>query len=194
LCAFCSVSPVAKCNASSSQIATSGEALSHERIGGPRYARAALITRRLAGIADERGWTARDGVRTRFAAAEAACEAVRLLVYQAIDARIKGRPEDLAVSLAPVAIVRCERVVAELALDLFEDESLEVSTVGNGQLNRDDRRSRGRQRRGAAQHGGQGPARARAGCSSRRGRSSRTTTSAPSAASCGPRMNSPRRS
>jgi alkylation response protein AidB-like acyl-CoA dehydrogenase len=110
------------------------EALSHERIGGPRYARAARITQWLAGVAEERDWLARDGVRVRFVEAEAACEAARLLVYQAIDTRIKGRPEDLAVSLARVAIVRSERAVAELALDLFEDESLVRGSSGNNQL------------------------------------------------------------
>jgi alkylation response protein AidB-like acyl-CoA dehydrogenase len=110
------------------------EALSHERIGGPRYARAERIAERLADIARERGWLHRDGIRTRLAEARAACQAARLLVYRAIDERIKGRSEDLAVSQARVAIVRCERLVAELALDLFEDESLARVSTGNAQL------------------------------------------------------------
>jgi len=110
------------------------EALAHERIGGPRYARAAVVVRRLRNMADERGWWERDGVRSRLVAAEAACTAARVLVYRAIDARVKKRPEDLVVSLARVAIVRSERVVAELALYLLEDECLELSSLGNGQL------------------------------------------------------------
>jgi alkylation response protein AidB-like acyl-CoA dehydrogenase len=110
------------------------EALAHERIGGPRYARAALMTRRLAEMAVTRGWWDRDGIRTRLIAAEAACKAARLLVYQAIDARAKGLTQDLAVSLARVAIVRSERIVAELTLDLLEDECLERDSMGNGQL------------------------------------------------------------
>jgi alkylation response protein AidB-like acyl-CoA dehydrogenase len=110
------------------------EALSHERIGGPRYARAARLCARLAEVAQTRGWLDRDGVTTRLADAEAACHAARVLVYQAIDARIKHRPEDLAVSLARVAIVRSERLVAELALDLFEDEALARDSLANGQL------------------------------------------------------------
>jgi alkylation response protein AidB-like acyl-CoA dehydrogenase len=110
------------------------QALAHERIGGPRYARAALTTRRLAEMADSRGWWDRDGIRTRLVAAEAACKAARVLVYQAIDARAKGHPQDLAVSLARVAIVRSERIVAELSLDLLEDECLERDSMGNGQL------------------------------------------------------------
>jgi alkylation response protein AidB-like acyl-CoA dehydrogenase len=110
------------------------EALSHERIGGPRYARAAQVTQRLREVARERGWLDRDGIKTRLAQAEASCEAARLLVYQAIHARSQGRSEDRAVSLARVAIVRCERLVAELALEMFEDEGLELGSMGNSQL------------------------------------------------------------
>jgi alkylation response protein AidB-like acyl-CoA dehydrogenase len=110
------------------------EALARERIGGPRYARAALITQRLAEMASSRGWWERDGIRSKLVAAEAACKAARLLVYQAIDAGAKGHSQDLVVSLARVAIVRSERIVAELTLDLLEDECLERGSMGNGQL------------------------------------------------------------
>jgi alkylation response protein AidB-like acyl-CoA dehydrogenase len=109
-------------------------ALAHERIGGPRYQRALVVARRLARVAQARGWWERDGVRGRYVAAEAACQAARILVYQAIDAREKGLPEDLAVSVARVAIVRSERVVAELALELLEDESLARESTGNAQF------------------------------------------------------------
>jgi alkylation response protein AidB-like acyl-CoA dehydrogenase len=109
-------------------------ALSHERIGGPRYQRALVVARRLARVARERGWWERDGVRARYVAAEAACQAARLLVYQAIDARAKGLPENLPVSLARVAIVRSERLVAEFAMELFEDESLARNSIGNSQF------------------------------------------------------------
>jgi alkylation response protein AidB-like acyl-CoA dehydrogenase len=110
------------------------EALSHERIGGPRYARAALVTQRLCEMARGWGWWERDGIKSRLAEAEASCEAARLLVYRAIHARAQGRAEDLEVSMARVAIVRCERTVAELALEMFEAESLELGSIGNAQL------------------------------------------------------------
>jgi alkylation response protein AidB-like acyl-CoA dehydrogenase len=110
------------------------QALSHERIGGPRYARAAVVAERLRGLAENRGWLNRDGVKSRLAEAEAACEAARLLVYRAVHARSLGRSEDLEVNMARVAIVRCERLVAELALELLEDENLDVTSIGNGQL------------------------------------------------------------
>ena len=54
--------------------------------------------------------------------------------YQAIDAREKGLPDNLAVSLARVAIVRSERLVAELAMELLGDESLARDSIGNAQF------------------------------------------------------------
>jgi alkylation response protein AidB-like acyl-CoA dehydrogenase len=73
-------------------------------------------------------------VRTRYVAAEAACQAARLLVYQAIDARKKDLPDDLVVSLARVAIVRSERLVADLAMELLGEESLARDSIGNAQF------------------------------------------------------------
>ena len=110
------------------------EALAHERIGGPRYARAGLVVERLRATADENRWWDRDGFSTRIVAAEAACAAARILVYQAIDARVKGRPEGQVVSLARVAIVRSERLVADLTQFLLSDECLELGSIGNAQL------------------------------------------------------------
>jgi alkylation response protein AidB-like acyl-CoA dehydrogenase len=109
-------------------------ALAHERIGGPRYARAARVLERIAAQADANRWWDRDGFATRLAQARVACAAARVLVYRAIDARVKAEGEDLAVSTARVAIVRCERAVAELALDLDEQEALVVGSVGHGQI------------------------------------------------------------
>jgi alkylation response protein AidB-like acyl-CoA dehydrogenase len=109
-------------------------ALAHERIGGPRYARAALVCERIAAQADENGWWQIDGFATRLASARSACAAARILVYQALGDRVKGRPDDLSVSLSRVAIVRCERLVAELALDLDGEEALVVGSVGHGQI------------------------------------------------------------
>lgn len=110
------------------------EALAHERIGGPRYARAGLVVERLREAADENRWWNRDGFSTRIVAAEAACAAARILVYQAIDARVKGRSEGHVVSLARVAIVRSERLVADLTQFLLSDECLGLGSIGNAQL------------------------------------------------------------
>ncbi|GAB2483321.1 acyl-CoA dehydrogenase family protein [Jatrophihabitans fulvus] len=109
-------------------------ALAHERIGGPRYARAALVCERIAARAADNGWWEFDGFAGRLAAARAACAAARILVYQALDDRVKERSDDRSVSLSRVAIVRCERLVAELALDVEGEEALVVGSTGLGQI------------------------------------------------------------
>jgi hypothetical protein len=55
-------------------------------------------------------------------------------VYRAIDLRVKDEPQSRAVAMARVAIVRAERAVAELVLDLYEGEGLARSSIGNAQL------------------------------------------------------------
>ncbi len=109
-------------------------ALSHERIGGPRYARAALVLERLRGEIAVAVTAGRHELRTRYLAARSACEAARVLVYQAIDLRVKDAPQARAVALARVAIVRAERAVAEIVLELFEGEGLGRASIGNAQL------------------------------------------------------------
>ena len=111
------------------------QALAHERIGGPRYARAArvvsMLGAQLAEVDD-------DGQRLfarRVARARAACEAARWLTYRVIDQRAKAREQDdLSVGLARVAIVRAERQAAELALDMSGTESVLLGSVGNSQM------------------------------------------------------------
>ena len=55
-------------------------------------------------------------------------------MYQAIDLRVKDAPQARAVALARVAIVRAERAVAEIVLELFEGEGLARASIGNAQL------------------------------------------------------------
>lgn len=109
-------------------------ALSHERIGGPRYARAALVLERLRGDVAAAVAGGRPELRTRYLAARSACEAARILVHQAIDLRVKEAPQARAVALARVAIVRAERSVAEVVLELYEGEGLARRSMGNAQL------------------------------------------------------------
>jgi alkylation response protein AidB-like acyl-CoA dehydrogenase len=109
-------------------------ALSHERIGGPRYARAAHVLERLTTDVAGALSSGRTELRTRYLAARWACEAARTLVHQAIDLRVKQAPQTRAVSLARVAIVRAERAVAEVVLELFEGEGLACRSIGNAQL------------------------------------------------------------
>ena len=110
------------------------EALAHERIGGPRYARAQMVLDQLQRLADESGAWRESAVRADFGAARSTIEAARLLAYNVIDDRVKARPAGPIVNLARVAIVRAERVVAEIALDLLGSESLRLGSIGNSQL------------------------------------------------------------
>jgi alkylation response protein AidB-like acyl-CoA dehydrogenase len=109
-------------------------ALSHERIGGPRYARAALVLDRLADDVSAAVAGGRGELEAHHLAAWSACQAARVLVYQAIDLRMREAPQSRAVALARVAIVRAERAVAELVLDLYEGEGIRRSSLGNAQL------------------------------------------------------------
>ncbi len=108
--------------------------LSHERIGGPRYARAAFVLERLEGDVIAAVTAGRSALQTRFVAARAACEAARVLVHQAIDLRVKMLSQSRAVALARVAIVRAERAVAELVMELYEGDSIGRHSLGNAQL------------------------------------------------------------
>lgn len=110
------------------------EALANERIGGPRYARAQMVLNQLQESAVESGAWAESAVRAEFGSARSTIEAARLLAYNVIDDRVKDRPNGPIVSLARVAIVRAERAVAEIALDLLGTENLRMGSVGNSQL------------------------------------------------------------
>jgi alkylation response protein AidB-like acyl-CoA dehydrogenase len=109
-------------------------ALSHERIGGPRYARAAFVLDRLQGEVTAAVAAGRPILQTRYLASVAACQAARVLVHQAIDLRVKDAPQGRAVALARVAIVRAERSVAEFVLELTEGTRLGRTSLGNTQL------------------------------------------------------------
>jgi alkylation response protein AidB-like acyl-CoA dehydrogenase len=110
-------------------------ALAHERIGGPRYARAALVVDRLAGQVASRQAADQQRFAPQIGRARAACEAARILTYRVFNDRAKrDQQDDVAVSVARVAIVRAERAAAELALSLSGSASVELGSIGNSQL------------------------------------------------------------
>jgi len=100
------------------------EALAHERVGAPRFARGSYVLDRLAAWAGERGLLDEPAVAARFGRARAACHAARLLTYRVMDDRAKGRPDTPSPYVARVAIVRAERAVAELGMDLLGRQGL----------------------------------------------------------------------
>jgi alkylation response protein AidB-like acyl-CoA dehydrogenase len=110
------------------------EALTFERVGAPRYARAARI------LDDAVAWVAAHDrpipatVRERMAQARAACEAARLLAYRVIDERACGRPPSANVYLARAAMVQAERLVGQVGLELLGADALEVGSLADEAL------------------------------------------------------------
>lgn len=109
-------------------------ALQFERVGAPRYARAARTLDALAERARERGLLGDARVLERLGEARALCEAARMLTYRVVDGRAKGRPPSADTNVARVAGTVAERTVADLALELFGTRALEAGTFGDAQF------------------------------------------------------------
>jgi len=101
-----------------------GYALAYERVGAARYAKAALVLDDLAAAARASGRLADPSLQERLAEARALCEAARLLAYRVIDLRAEGRPPTVDTNLARVAGTTADKVVGELALEVFGAEAL----------------------------------------------------------------------
>lgn len=110
------------------------EALAFERVGAPRYARAALL------LDEAMEWMARQGqsltgeLSERVVGARAACEAARVLVYRIIDERARLLPPSPHVYLARAAMVQAERLVGGLLLDIYGPGGLEVGSPASDHL------------------------------------------------------------
>jgi alkylation response protein AidB-like acyl-CoA dehydrogenase len=105
--------------------------LQFERVGAPKYARAALMLDRIAEWACDRGLLAHDTeMQRRLGEARAICEAARIVTYRVIDERAKELPPSPYAYLARPAMVRAERAVAALAIDILGSEALELDSLG----------------------------------------------------------------
>jgi alkylation response protein AidB-like acyl-CoA dehydrogenase len=111
-----------------------GYALQYERVGAARYARAALTLDELAARARERGRFGDPTVQEKLGEARAACEAARVLVYRVIDQRAHGLPPSADTNVARVAGTWAERVVSDLALELFGPDALEYGSFADSQF------------------------------------------------------------
>jgi alkylation response protein AidB-like acyl-CoA dehydrogenase len=98
--------------------------LAHERVGAPKYARAAFVLDKLAVMAAERGLDADPDIGRRLGEARAACEAARLLCYVAIDERAKNKAPTVVAYPARAAIVRADRLVADVAMEIVGTDAL----------------------------------------------------------------------
>jgi alkylation response protein AidB-like acyl-CoA dehydrogenase len=110
------------------------EALAFERVGAPRYARAAFILDELVDWAREHEVELSLSLLDRIGQARAACEAARLLAYRVIDERSLGLPPSPNVYLARAAMVQAERAVGAVAGELMADEGLIYGSIADEQL------------------------------------------------------------
>jgi alkylation response protein AidB-like acyl-CoA dehydrogenase len=108
-------------------------ALSYERVGSPRYSRAAFMLDEIARWAHARGKLSDPAVVERLALARARCEAARLLAYCVFDDRNKQVPPGPNAYVARVAMVQADRAVGELAMDIMGSEGLVVSSLADEQ-------------------------------------------------------------
>ena len=110
------------------------EALAFERVGAPRYARAAFVLDELARWAAENGLLENPDTSRRLGEARAVCEGARMLAYRVIDERAAGLPASPNANLARAAMVQAERVVGDLAMDLMGSDGLTHESLADDQL------------------------------------------------------------
>ncbi|MFI5040592.1 MAG: acyl-CoA dehydrogenase family protein [Acidimicrobiales bacterium] len=110
------------------------EALAFERVGAPRYARAARVLDDAMAWAAEHGRSIPARSRERAAQARAACEAARLLAYRVIDERAHKQPPTPNVYLARAAMVHAERLVGQVVTELLGSDALEQGSIADEQL------------------------------------------------------------
>lgn len=110
------------------------DALSDERVGTPRYARAEAVLDRVVEIAAERGLFVDRGLQRMAAHARSACHAARLLSYQVRQSRSGGAGAGAEAYVGRAAIVRAEREVSEVACEVLGEESLMKGSLGDGEF------------------------------------------------------------
>jgi alkylation response protein AidB-like acyl-CoA dehydrogenase len=110
------------------------QALSFERVGAPRWARAARLLDECVRDACERGCFDDSRVHDVVGRAWTACEAARVLYYRVIDERAKHQAPSPNANMARVAMVDAERAVAEACVELGGADALRYDSVANHQL------------------------------------------------------------
>ena len=109
------------------------EALSFERVGSPRWARAAFVLDEAVHWASRQGRPIDPAAVEAVGLAKAACEAARLLCYQVIDERARNLPPSPKANVARVAMVQAERLSAQACATLQGNEILRYGSVGDMQ-------------------------------------------------------------
>jgi alkylation response protein AidB-like acyl-CoA dehydrogenase len=99
-------------------------ALQYERVGAARWERATLVLDKLAEIASEQGLLDDPDVARRFGETRAVVDAARWATYCVVDERAKEIGVTATAYPARVAMVRAERHVAELGMDVLGGQAL----------------------------------------------------------------------
>ena len=110
------------------------EALSYERVGSPRWARAAFLLNETIELATADGRTIDPIAVEAIGVAKAACEAARVLSYRVIDERARNLPQSPNGNVARVAMVQAERLVAEACLAIDAGHALAYKAPSNYQF------------------------------------------------------------
>jgi alkylation response protein AidB-like acyl-CoA dehydrogenase len=110
------------------------DALSNERIGAPRYARAGQVLEKLVADARSRGDFAQPRLRELATLAWADCEAARILTYRVIQDRANGQSAGPEAYIARAAIVKAERAVAAFATEMVGEDSLVTGSLADGEF------------------------------------------------------------
>lgn len=103
-------------------------ALQFERVGAPRWQRASLVLDALCRRADESGLLDDPVVARSLGEARSQVEAARLLAYRVIDERAKGSEPSAAAYVARAAMVRAERAVADVAVEMMQEEMIPIES------------------------------------------------------------------
>ena len=112
------------------------EALSYERVGAPRYARARLVLDQALQWADDNGVELSSALRERVGEVRAACEAARLLAYRVIDQRAANRPPSVTSNLARAAMVTADRLAGQLVVDIMGAEAMRSGSLADETMRR----------------------------------------------------------
>jgi alkylation response protein AidB-like acyl-CoA dehydrogenase len=104
-------------------------ALTYERVGAPRWERATAVLEALVRWAKENDRYDDPIVRARLGEAKAACEAARMLAYVVVDERARKLPPSTKAYVARVAMVRGEKLVAEVGLWLMGEAGIDAESL-----------------------------------------------------------------
>jgi alkylation response protein AidB-like acyl-CoA dehydrogenase len=104
-------------------------ALQNERVGSPRWERAARLLDAVANWAKEQGRLDDPDVQERLGEARAACEAARYLAYVVIDERARNVAPSAQAYVARIAMVRSDKLVAEMALEIMGESAVDDTSL-----------------------------------------------------------------